>query len=99
MNKTNRREFVWHWGKRAALLLAVCVSAACAVTWHCAKIPLNNVFASVWGGERFYGMDRSGGNILVFASDRDGKNILTVYVTRSGDKTFRIGEKLSFTEM
>lgn len=98
LNKTNRREFVWHWGKRAALLLTVCVSAACAVTWHCAKIPLNNVFASVWDGERFYGMDRSGGNILVFASDRDGKNCQIVYVTRSGDKTFRIGEKLSFTE-
>lgn len=98
LNKTSRGKAVWHWGKKAAFLLTACISAACAATWHFAGIPLNNVYGSLWDGERFYGMDRSQGNIMVFASDRDGGNCQTVYVTRSGDEKFRIGEKLSFTE-
>ncbi len=83
--------------RKALLLLAVCAGIACAITWHFAGIPLNNVYGSLWDGKKWYGMDRSGGNIMVFSSDLDGGNCRIVYVSRSGDDTFRIGEKISLT--
>lgn len=98
LKKTKKSKTKHNCVRRIGIILTICIWAACIYTGYSMEIPLNNVYASLWDGEKLYGMDRSEGSITVFSSDLDGRNSRTVSVYGAGDENFRIGESLSFTE-